>query len=156
MQVTLPSYEEAVSGAGGSVLPRLLPQTQLESMEHVLTQTSTAHAQHTEISVVHQPSSSSSFSSSWSLDGAQGATAASSAFQCQNPDASQQNSLLSLHGSEQNLADGMNSLHLSITPLSFLIMSFKLFRLCCQVNVRENLFTWVLCRCYTFYTFTHI
>ncbi|KAI5102125.1 sushi domain-containing protein 6 isoform X2 [Silurus meridionalis] len=105
VQVTLPSYEEAVSGVGGAVLPRLLPQTQLESMEQVLSQTSTTHTQHTEISVVHQPSSSSPFSSSWSLDGAQGATAASSAFQCQNSDSSQQNSLLSLHDSEQNLAD---------------------------------------------------
>ncbi|GAA6112001.1 sushi domain-containing protein 6-like [Tachysurus ichikawai] len=105
VQVTLPSYEEAVSGAGGAVLPRLLPQTQLESMEHALTQISTTNAQHTEVSVIHQPSSLSSFSSSWSLDGAQGATAASSAFQCQNPDASQQNSLPSLNGSEQNLAD---------------------------------------------------
>lgn len=105
VQVALPSYEEAVSGAGGAVLNRLLPQTQLESMEHVLTQSSTTHSQHTEISVVHQPSSSSSFSSSWSLDGAQGATAASSVFQCRNPDSSQQNSLPSLHGSEQNLAD---------------------------------------------------
>ncbi|KAF4083898.1 hypothetical protein AMELA_G00122670 [Ameiurus melas] len=105
VQVALPSYEEAVSGAGGAVLNRLLPQTQLESMEHVLTQSSTTHSPHTEISVVHQPSSSTSFSSSWSLDGAQGATAASSAFQCRNPDSSQQNSLPSLHGSEQNLAD---------------------------------------------------
>lgn len=117
MQVTLPSYEEAVTGAGGAVLPRLLPQTQLESMEQVLPQASTIHTQHTEISVVHQPPSSSSFSSSWSLDGAQGATAASSAFQSQNSDSSQQNSLLSLHGSEHDLADGTNSLHFSTISL---------------------------------------
>lgn len=123
VQVTLPSYEEAVSGAGGAVLARLLPQTHLESTEHALTQTSATHPQHTEISVVHQASSSSSFSSSWSLDGAQGATAVSSAFQCQNPDSSQQNSLPSLHGSEQNLADGTNSLRFSIIPLTFSFMS---------------------------------
>ncbi|KAM9466320.1 sushi domain-containing protein 4-like [Clarias gariepinus] len=105
VQVTLPSYEEAVSGAGGAVLSRLLPQTQLESLEHVLTQASTTHTELTETSAIHQPSSSSSYSSSWSLDGAQGATAVSSGFQCQNPDLSHQNSLVSLHGSEQNLAD---------------------------------------------------
>lgn len=127
VQVTLPSYEEAVSGAGGTVLPRLLPQTQLESMEHLLTQTSSTHTQHTEISVVHQPSSSSSFSSAWSLDGAQGATAASSALQCQNSDSSQQNSVLSLHGSEQDLADGTNSLCFSTVYLTFTFMPFQLF-----------------------------
>lgn len=132
VQVALPSYEEAVSGAGGAVLNRLLPQTQLESMEHVLTQSSTTHSQHTEISVVHQQSSSSSFSSSWSLDGAQGATAASSVFQCRNPDSSQQNSLPSLHGSEQNLADGTNSLCFSTIPLTVSFVSFKLFSLSSQ------------------------
>lgn len=126
VQVTLPSYEEAVSGAGGAVLPHLIPQTQLESMEHALTQTSATHSQHTEISVVHQPSSSSSFSSSWSLDGAQGATAASSAFQCQNSDSSQQNGVLSLHGSEQDLADGTNSLCFSTVPLTFFMYSMSL------------------------------
>lgn len=110
VQVSLPSYEEAVSGAGSTALPRLLPQAQLESMENMLTQTSATHTQHTDISVVHQPSSSSSFSSSWSLDGAQGAAAASSTFQCPNSDSSQQNSVLSLHGSEQDLADGTKSL----------------------------------------------
>lgn len=129
VQVTLPSYEEAVSGAGGAVLPRLLPQT--ESIEHVLSQTSTTHAQHTEISVVHQPSSSSSFSSSWSLDGAQEAAAESSAFQCQNPDASQQNSLLSLHDSEQNLADGKGLLYYSFITLILhsCLLSYLVFRM---------------------------
>lgn len=122
VQVTLPSYEEAVSGAGGAVLSRLLPQTQLESLEHVLTQASTTHTELTETSAIHQPSSSSSYSSSWSLDGAQGATAVSSGFQCQNPDLSHQNSLVSLHGSEQNLADGKNSLDFSTLPLTLLLI----------------------------------
>ncbi|XP_062863274.1 sushi domain-containing protein 6-like [Trichomycterus rosablanca] len=103
VQVTLPSYEEAVSGAGRTVMPGPLPHAQLESLEHSLAQTSSS--QDGEIAVVHQPQSSSSYSSSssWSLEGPQGATAASSAFQ--NQDSSQQNSLPSPHDSEQDVAD---------------------------------------------------
>lgn len=138
VQVSLPSYEEAVSGAGGTALPRLLPQTQLESMEHMLTQTSTTHPQHAEISVVHPPSSSSSFSSSWSLDGAQGATAASSAFPCPNSDSSQQNSVLSLHSSEQDLADGMNSVCFATVYFNLLLHGVSRF-LAGLKNVREEL-----------------
>ncbi|XP_026869865.2 sushi domain-containing protein 6-like isoform X2 [Electrophorus electricus] len=103
VQVTLPSYEEAVSGAGGVVLTRPHPDAQLESLEQPSAQASVTHAQH---AVVHRPPSSSSSSSSFSLDAVQGATAASTALQCHNPDASQQNRLhTSLHGSEQDLSD---------------------------------------------------
>ncbi|KAI4882531.1 hypothetical protein NFI96_010405, partial [Prochilodus magdalenae] len=105
VQVTLPSYEEAVSGAGGLVVPRAHPHTQLEPLEQPSAQASTTQSQHSEIAVVHRPLSSSTSSSSWSLDAAQGATAASSALQYQNPDSSQHNSMMSLHSPEQDLAD---------------------------------------------------
>ncbi|XP_076834473.1 sushi domain-containing protein 6-like [Brachyhypopomus gauderio] len=102
VQVTLPSYEEAVSGAGGVVLARPHPDEQPQSLEQPSAQASVTRVQH---AVVRQPPSSSS-SSSWSLDAVQGATAASTALQCHNPDTSQQNSLrMSLHGSEQDLSD---------------------------------------------------
>ncbi|KAL6478028.1 hypothetical protein MHYP_G00138630 [Metynnis hypsauchen] len=105
VQVTLPSYEEAVSGAGGIVLPQPHPHAQLESLEQPSAQASTTHTEHAEIAVVHRPPSSSSSSSSWSLDVVQGATAASTALQYQNPENSQHNNMLSLHSPEQDLAD---------------------------------------------------
>lgn len=106
VQVTLPSYEEAVSGAGGLVMPQPHLHTQLESLEQPSAQATSAHTQHAETVVMHRPPSSSSFSSSWSLDTVQGATAASATLQYQNPDTTQQNSMLSLHSPELDQADG--------------------------------------------------
>ncbi|XP_066529598.1 sushi domain-containing protein 4-like [Hoplias malabaricus] len=113
VQVTLPSYEEAVSGAAGLEVPQGQTHTQLETLEEPSTQALTAHTQHSEIAVVHRPpsstssssSSSPSSSSSWSLDNAQGATAASAALQNQNAYTTPQESMLSLHSPEQDLAD---------------------------------------------------
>lgn len=101
VQVTLPSYEEAVSGASGNVLDHPQSNSCLESLEQLSAQTSMTP--HTEDTESRQPPSTSS--SSWSLDGAQGAIAVSSLFQCQNPDCSQQNTLFSPHCSEQDMAD---------------------------------------------------
>ncbi|XP_022528292.2 sushi domain-containing protein 6 [Astyanax mexicanus] len=108
VQVTLPSYEEAVSGAGGPAVPRTHLNPQLESLDQPPAEdsSSSSHAQLAEIAVVHRPpSSSSSSSSSWSLDTVQGAMAASAALQHHNPETSQQNSMLSLHSPEQDTAD---------------------------------------------------
>ncbi|XP_072545838.1 sushi domain-containing protein 4-like [Salminus brasiliensis] len=105
VQVTLPSYEEAVSGAGGPAVPRPHLHAQLETVEQPSAEDSAARAQLAEIAVVHRPPSSSSSSSSWSLDTVHGAMAASAALQYQNPESSQQNSMLSLQSPEQDTAD---------------------------------------------------
>lgn len=104
VQVTLPSYEEAVSGAGGPAVPRPHLNTQLESLEQPYIEDSSTHTQLAEITVVHRPPSSSPSSSSWSLDAVQGAMAAS-ALQHQNLDTCQQNNMLSLQSPEQETAD---------------------------------------------------